>query len=312
VVIFIAATATRHTPPATSQTSTGSARSPSRFVSITLSPTTSASADVLAAAAQLLRQRAARLHLQYAQAQVSGQNVVLTGPAADETRLKTLATTGVLDMRQVLLYGPATSTAGSSTTSGDPSLVQQNVRALFGKLICKPGDTTQWKAQVGYNITSTYDNPDVQVVACGNDSGGQGKYVLDVAKVQGTQVTSAAATLAKTSSQWEVNLSLNSGGAAAFSALTSHLSHTYYPTASTNQNNAVLDEIAIVVDGNVVTAPVIQGAVPGGKVQITGNFTRDYAQELAAQLQSGRLPVNFRISAISIFAPSASSQAPAN
>ena len=113
-------------------------------------------------------------------------------------------------------------------------------------------------------------------------------------------------------SQWEVNLSLNSGGAAAFSALTSHLSHTYYPTASTNQNNAVLDEIAIVVDGNVVTAPVIQGAVPGGKVQITGNFTRDYAQELAAQLQSGRLPVNFRISAISIFAPSASSQAPAN
>ena len=33
---------------------------------------------------------------------------------------------------------------------------------------------------------------------------------------------------------------------------------------------------------------MIQGAVPGGKVQITGNFTRDYAQELAAQLQSGR------------------------
>jgi preprotein translocase subunit SecD len=97
-----------------------------------------------------------------------------------------------------------------------------------------------------------------------------------------------------------------------FSALTSHLSDTYYPTASTNQNNAVLDEIAIVVDGNVVTAPVIQGAVPGGKVQITGNFTRDYAQELAAQLQSGRLPVNFRISAISIFAPSALSQAPAS
>jgi hypothetical protein len=56
-----------------------------RLVSITLSPATPASRDVLAAAARLLGQRAALLHLPDTQARVSGPDVVLTGPAADIT-----------------------------------------------------------------------------------------------------------------------------------------------------------------------------------------------------------------------------------
>ncbi len=63
-----------------------------RLVWITLSPAKPAKTDVLAAAARLLRERAAQLHLPDTQAQVWGPDVVLTGPAADQEQLKTLAT----------------------------------------------------------------------------------------------------------------------------------------------------------------------------------------------------------------------------
>ena len=48
----------------------------------------------------------------------------------------------------------------------------------------------------------------------------------------------------------------------------------------------------------MVTAPETNGAIPGGNAQITGNFTQAQAEVLAAQLKSGALPVDFRISAI--------------
>jgi hypothetical protein len=44
--------------------------------------------------------------------------------------------------------------------------VHKDVLAKFNKLICKPGDTQAWKAQVGYVTTTPYNNPDVQV-ECG-------------------------------------------------------------------------------------------------------------------------------------------------
>jgi preprotein translocase subunit SecD len=173
--------------------------------------------------------------------------------------------------------------------------VHKNVLALFNKLICKPGDTQAWKSQVGYQNTTPYNNPDVQVVACGNNGGQWGKYALDVAKVQGKQVTAASAGLSTTSNQWQVNLSLNSAGAAAFSTLTSHLYNTYYSAGQAgDQNSAILDQVAIALDGNVVSAPQIQGAIPGGNAQITGSFTQQQATQLQDQLKFGSLPLNFK------------------
>ena len=66
------------------------------------------------------------------------------------------------------------SASASSTSFGDPSLVHKDVLALFNKLVCKPGDTQAWKAQVGYVNTTPYNNPDVQVVACGSPGQGSG------------------------------------------------------------------------------------------------------------------------------------------
>ncbi len=192
---------------------------------------------------------------------------------------------------------PSASSSASATTFGNPSLVtDKGVMALFNKLVCKPGDTQKWKAQVGYDQgVPVYNNPDKQVVACGDNGGVWGKYILDVAKVQGKQVTSASAGLSTTSNQWQVNLTMNGAGAAAFGALTSHLYSTYYTAAqSGDQNAAYLDQVAIALDGNIVSAPEIQGAIPGGNAQITGSFTQQQATQLQNELKFGALPLSFK------------------
>jgi hypothetical protein len=282
---------------------------PGPLVSITLSPATPASTQVLARAARLLGQRAALLHLPDTRAQVSGSGVVLTGPAADQPQLQAIAVAGVLNFRQVLLYQPYSGTTPAAATYGDAGLVNRHTLALFRKLACTPGNTSTWKGQVGYATAGDYDNPDTQIVSC--DSSGN-KYALDVAKVPGTQISRAVAAPSTTSSQWAVTLTLKSAGATAFTNLTSQLVAKYLSGAGAgNQDDFWLDTIAVVLDGNVISAPETAGPIPGGVVQIVGNLTRAQAEELAAQLQSGPLPADLRASAISTSAPLASSQAAA-
>jgi preprotein translocase subunit SecD len=52
---------------------------------------------------------------------------------------------------------------------------------------------------------------------------------------------------------------------------------------------------AIVLDGRVIEAPTIQGAIPGGNGQITGNFTEESAGRLALLLRSGALPAKLNV-----------------
>jgi preprotein translocase subunit SecD len=53
------------------------------------------------------------------------------------------------------------------------------------------------------------------------------------------------------------------------------------------------NQVAIVLDGLVVSAPVINEAIPSGNAQITGNFTQVEAQDLANVLKYGALPLAF-------------------
>lgn len=50
-------------------------------------------------------------------------------------------------------------------------------------------------------------------------------------------------------------------------------------------------QIAIVLDGNVISDPVVQEAIPGGDATITGNFTPQEARALVENLNFGALPV---------------------
>jgi preprotein translocase subunit SecD len=189
---------------------------------------------------------------------------------------------------------PSATSSVSSSALGDASLVQPKVLALFNKLVCKPNDTTQWKTQVGYTNAEAYDNPNAQIVAC--DSSGN-KYALDVAKIQGTQVSNAIAELSTTSNEWIVELTLKSGGASAYGTLTSDLYNKYYTAGgdNTSTNDYWLDTVSIVLDGNVVTAPEIISPIPGGNSQIQGNFTQASATQLQNVLKYGSLPLNFKI-----------------
>lgn len=52
----------------------------------------------------------------------------------------------------------------------------------------------------------------------------------------------------------------------------------------------VKKRLAIVLDGNVYSAPVIQERISGGQAQITGAFTMEEARDLAIVLRAGALP----------------------
>lgn len=53
--------------------------------------------------------------------------------------------------------------------------------------------------------------------------------------------------------------------------------------------------LAIVLDKEVISSPVIESAIPEGVGQITGSFTPDEAEQLAIQLRYGSLPVPLRV-----------------
>jgi preprotein translocase subunit SecD len=187
----------------------------------------------------------------------------------------------------------SSSAAASSTAYGDSSLVNKSTLALFSKLVCKPGDSTNWKKPVGYTTAAAYDNPAGQTVACDPTTGD--KYALAVAPIQGKEVSSAIATLS-TNNEREVDLTLNSAGSAAFDKLTAHLATTYYPGyQSGNEDDYALDQDAIVLDGNVVTSPYIAQTIPGGNATISGDFTQATATNLQNVLKYGSLPLTFKI-----------------
>ena len=59
--------------------------------------------------------------------------------------------------------------------------------------------------------------------------------------------------------------------------------------------NNIGERLAIVLDNEVISAPVIQGAILGGSGVITGNFTVKSANNLALLLRSGALPAQLQV-----------------
>lgn len=59
--------------------------------------------------------------------------------------------------------------------------------------------------------------------------------------------------------------------------------------------NNIGRQLAIVLDNEVISAPVIQSAIMGGSGVITGNFTSEDANELAMLLRSGALPAPLEV-----------------
>lgn len=83
-----------------------------------------------------------------------------------------------------------------------------------------------------------------------------------------------------------VGLELNSEGARKFGTATKELVEKYQSSNDPNRG------IAIVLDGQVISAPLVQTAITDGHASISGGFsTLEEAHNLAILLRSGALPI---------------------
>ncbi|MEU4833016.1 protein translocase subunit SecD [Streptosporangium sp. NPDC023615] len=165
---------------------------------------------------------------------------------------------------------PADPAAGMDTTGIDPAALKQ-----FETLDCSKdaGKGAQ-------------DAPDKQYVGCSAD--GAAKYILEKAAVTGTSIDTASSGVEQTTGEWLVQLSFKGQGPDQWSKVTT--------TAFNSQ--APRNQVAMVLDGVVISAPVIQEPITGGRAQISGSFTQVTADELANQLKYGALPLKFKQGAI--------------
>ena len=135
-------------------------------------------------------------------------------------------------------------------------------------------------ANIAYNSeTKKYDiltRSMEEIIAAGN-------LVLDGSDIQG-----AAANMSSQNAitQYYVELTLKESGAEKFETATAKVSK-YYSSSSLNLKNI----IAIVYDGTVVCAPMVQNAISGNSAVIEGQESYESAQNLATTIRIGALPI---------------------
>jgi protein-export membrane protein SecD len=108
-----------------------------------------------------------------------------------------------------------------------------------------------------------------------------------VTVLTGAGLESAVAQVDQLGTEWIVNFSLNDSGTAIFGPFTA--AHIGQP-------------LAIVLDGVILSAPVIRDALTDGG-SISGAFTQEEAQSLAVQLRYGALPVPLRVDSVESVGP---------
>jgi preprotein translocase subunit SecD len=237
----------------------------------------SVTSEAIDQAVSIIRQRVDSLGVVESEvtAQGSGTNrqIVISVPGDTGRRVVDLVgQTAELRFRQVLASAsgvPATGDAEATPAAG----VSAADNAKFAALDCTKPENLQGNGA---------DDANSVLVTC--DRAGGIKYILAPAEVLGRQVSKASAGLdTQAGSAWFVSLTFDNEGTAAFGALTSRVTSLPEPT----------NQVAIVLDGLVVSSPRITEAIPSGNAQITGSFTQLEAQDLANVLKYGALPLAF-------------------
>ena len=117
---------------------------------------------------------------------------------------------------------------------------------------------------------------------------GQTRWVKEYPEMDGENIERAFVSKNQ-DGNYEIIKVFNSAGAEEFGVVTSRF---------------VGQPLAIVLDDVFYSSPTIQTAITGGRAQITGDFTKDEAEELAIILQSGSMPVELKFSGESRIDPS--------
>ena len=252
--------------------------------SVTLQPrigvgeTGKVTSEAIDQAVTIIRQRVNSLGVAESEvaSQGSGTNrqIVISVPGESGRRvIELVGQTAELRFRQVLAETSGVPTTATDAAATPPAGISPELNALYAALDCTIPENRQG---TGSDVAT-----DV-ILACSNDGGA--KYILAGAEVLGRQVSKATAAVDPTTGgNWFVSLTFNGEGTKAFGDQTARVVSL---TAPQNQ-------VAIVLDGLVVSAPRINEAIRGGSAQITGNFTQLEAQDLANVLKYGSLPLAF-------------------
>jgi len=256
-------------------------------------------------ARQIIEQRVNGLGVAEAEVVTEGNaNIVISVPGNNGDQARQLGATAQLRFRPVIkgpepaaaaASGSATpsSTGSAAPTSSAPasgsaaatSSAAPSPGAATGSAIPDPNapPVTQEQAAATYatltcdkeNVTGEVTRSKDYVATCSED--GTAKYLLGPTIIEGTEISNASAGTDQTTGAWIVLLDFKSKGRTTWANY----------TASHVQQN-----VAFTLDGRVISAPTIQGAI-NGRTTITGDFTQEEATQLANQLKYGALPLTF-------------------
>jgi preprotein translocase subunit SecD len=129
------------------------------------------------------------------------------------------------------------------------------------------------------DVLAGNDDPNLPLVTCSQDH--TEVYLLDKSIISGEQIKDASSGLEQQRGEYIVSVEFKQDAADTWADFTAANVGT---------------QTAFVLDSQVVSAPQIQEAIPGGNTQITGRFTADEAKDLANVLKYGSLPLSFESS----------------
>lgn len=137
-------------------------------------------------------------------------------------------------------------------------------------------------AHLEFRLVRDDVNPNSMVLPAGTSrfpmldkQGGQSSIILDnEVLLTGADIANARPSFDQFGSAY-VSLKFSPQGAVAFEKIT---------------GENIKKRLAIVLDGEVYSAPVIQDRIAGGEASISGDFTTDEANDLAVVLRAGSLP----------------------
>ena len=133
-------------------------------------------------------------------------------------------------------------------------------------------------AKMSFQMVAPGPGPGISLLAMRDGSGTI--PVKDSVALSGDRLERAASAFDPQTGQPMVTFAFDRQGATTFAEITA---------AKIGQR------FAVVLDGEVLTAPVIQQMISGGQGQITGDFSLEEAQSLAVLLTSGALPASLDV-----------------
>lgn len=135
------------------------------------------------------------------------------------------------------------------------------------------------------------DDPKKPLVTCGTGRFEGVKYLLSPSMIEGTALDDAAAAIPQGQVNYVVTLDFNGPGTKTFADISRALVNTE-------------KQFAIVLDGQVLSAPTMDALILDGRAQISGDFTQSSAESLATSLKYGALPIAFENPSVETIGPS--------